>query len=389
MSAAVQTPTQTLVAEFLDALDPSSTATFNIEHYTDHPKGAAKPKSDPLIGRHADLTRVKVLDLVPTLEAINSNGAGIFVAVNQCNGNRSKSNIARIRGVHADLDDITAEQYQVIAARLLPTVQVQSSAPDRIQTYWLLADGEVLALPTAEGINRQLVTFGADKAAVDASRLLRVPGFRHMKYRNEGRCPMVTLVKQGPRYTAEQLLSAFGTDEVKQAQQPQPRPEPEVLREQDQNTLDPRLSAIQSVIQRRHPALWSGDWANPGASRTGAPYESQSQADLALAGHIARECARTGIDKSRLQECTESIFSNSGLGTRDKWLDRHDYRDTTISKACEGVEERISDASSNTRNQSDVALESYGDIRNAKAFANHAQGKLIYITSRNRWLIWK
>ena len=61
MSAAAKTPTQTLVAEFLDALDPSSTATFNIEHYTDHPKGAAKPKFDPLIRRHAELTRAEAI----------------------------------------------------------------------------------------------------------------------------------------------------------------------------------------------------------------------------------------------------------------------------------------------------------------------------------------
>ena len=384
-----QDQNQIQVADFLSALDPSTTATFNIEHYTDTPKGGHKPQPDPLNGRYANRTRAEMTDLVPTLEDINSKGAGIFVAVNQCQGHRKKDSIVRIRGVHADLDGISTEQYQVIAARLLPTIQVQSSTPDRIQAYWLLADGEVLALPAAEAINRQLVTFGADQAAVDASRLLRVPGFRHMKYRDNGQRPMVTLVRQGPRYTAEQLHSAFYTDEVKQAQQPKPRPEPEVHREQDQNTLDPKQSMIQLGIQRQHPFLWAGDWANPGASRKGVPYESQSQADLALAGHIARECARVGVDKTRWREFIKAIFGNSGLGTRDKWRDRPDYRESTISKACEEVEKCIFYTINSTQNRPSIILESHGDIRNSKAFFNHARGTLTYVTSRNRWLIWK
>ena len=380
-----QDQTQIQVADFLSALDPSPTATFNIEHYTDTPKGGHKPQPDPLIRRYANRTRAEVTDLVPTLEAINSKGAGIFVAVNQCQGHRKKDSIVSIRGVHADLDGISTEQYQVIAARLLPTVQVQSSTPDRIQAYWLLADGEVLALPAAEAINRQLVTFGADQAAVDASRLFRVPGFRHMKYRDNGQCPMVTLVRQGPRYTAEQLQSAFNTDALKQSQQS----EPDAHRDQDNYTPDPKLSAIQSVIQRQQPALWAGDWASPSASRTGVIYESQSQADLALAGHIARECASAGVYKSRLKECTEAIFGNSGLGTRGKWRERPDYRESTVSKACEGVDEHKLDASISTQNKPSIILESHGDIRNSKALSNHARGTLTYVTSRSRWLIWK
>jgi hypothetical protein len=33
-------------------------------------------------------------------------------------------------------------------------------------------------------INRGLVALGADRAATDFSRQLRLPGFRHMKYRD-------------------------------------------------------------------------------------------------------------------------------------------------------------------------------------------------------------
>ena len=37
--------------EFLKQLAPLEEATYNIEHYTDLPKGDDKPKPDPLGGR--------------------------------------------------------------------------------------------------------------------------------------------------------------------------------------------------------------------------------------------------------------------------------------------------------------------------------------------------
>ena len=46
--------------EFLQHLDPAENATFNIEHYTDLPKGLVKPKSDDLSGRYANLTLMQL-----------------------------------------------------------------------------------------------------------------------------------------------------------------------------------------------------------------------------------------------------------------------------------------------------------------------------------------
>ena len=49
---------------FLQALDPNPDATFNIEHYTDLPKGEEKPKPDPLVGRYPNLTISEVQALI-------------------------------------------------------------------------------------------------------------------------------------------------------------------------------------------------------------------------------------------------------------------------------------------------------------------------------------
>ncbi|OYU74798.1 MAG: hypothetical protein CFE32_16595 [Alphaproteobacteria bacterium PA3] len=172
--------------EFLTLLDPSPAATFNIETFTDVPKGVPKPEPDPLCRRYATLPLAGVVRIIGDLDSLNAAGAAVYVAVNQCAGNRSKDNVTRIRGVHADFDGVPPCTLEAVRERLEPTIEVQSSTPDRCHFYWLLEEGEEMSAGIAEQINRGLVELGADRAATDVSRLLRLPGFRHMKYR-EGR----------------------------------------------------------------------------------------------------------------------------------------------------------------------------------------------------------
>ena len=170
--------------EFLKHLDPSPQATFNIETFTDIPKGAKKPKPDPLCRRYANLSLSGVVDKITVLERLNASGAAIYVMVNECVGQRNKRNVSRIRGVHGDFDGVPEEVLAAVRARLQPSIEVQSSDPSNVHFYWLLSEGEELDTETAEAIHRHLVELGADKAAVDVSRLLRLPGFRHMKYKD-------------------------------------------------------------------------------------------------------------------------------------------------------------------------------------------------------------
>lgn len=156
----------------------------NVETFTDLPKGADKQKPDPLCRRYANLTLSKVAEMIPQLEELNAAGAAVYVAVNEYKGQRTKANVSRIRGVHADFDGVSEEALAAVRDRLQPTVEVQSSDPANRHMYWLLAEGEELDAETAEAINRYLAELGADKGAVDVSRLLRLPGFRHMKYRH-------------------------------------------------------------------------------------------------------------------------------------------------------------------------------------------------------------
>jgi hypothetical protein len=170
--------------EFVTLLDPSPEATFCVETRTDVPSGSPKPDPDPLYARYCDLTLANVEQLIPELATANAAGAAVYVMVNECDGPRRKANVTRIRGVHADFDGVSAETLAAVRARLQPTIEVQSSTPDRVHFYWLLKDGEEMPAYLAEMINRGLVGLGADKGASDFSRQLRLPGFRHMKYRD-------------------------------------------------------------------------------------------------------------------------------------------------------------------------------------------------------------
>lgn len=174
---------------FLRILDPRPEASFNLETFTDLPSSSPKPKPDLLCRRFANRSLDRVQALLPDLEGLNRQGAAVYVAVNQCQGQRSKASVTRIRGVHADFDGLSPEALAAIRARLAPTIEVQSSGPGNRHFYWLLEPDEELALDLAEAINRSLVALGADRAATDASRLLRLPGFRHMKDRREENHP--------------------------------------------------------------------------------------------------------------------------------------------------------------------------------------------------------
>ena len=169
--------------EFLHLLDPSPEARFSIETYTDKKD---KPKPDPLSKRFANCSHEQVITLLPELQVVNDEGGAIYVAVNEFDGQRKIDNLRRVRGVHADLDGASEEQLEKLRETLPPTIAVQSSTAEKQHWYWLLTDSEILDADSAKAINQTLVGLGADPAAVDVARLLRLPGFRHMKHFSKG-----------------------------------------------------------------------------------------------------------------------------------------------------------------------------------------------------------
>ncbi len=184
---------------------------------------------------------------------------------------------------------------------------------------------------------------------------------------------------QIPRYSASRLMAIFPpvpakgkrTKTVRLTVAAAPVPQ------------EPALEAVCQTMSQRHPDLWAGNWQQAKKSGSGQPFESQSQADLALAGHIARECSTLSRLKIDLFDAVEQVFSHSGLALREKWLDRPEYRTATIGLAIDGC------SALRVTVSGQLPLDSYGDMRNAKAFAHKWRGQLVHVTTRDAWLKWQ
>jgi putative DNA primase/helicase len=368
--------------DFLRALAPFPEARFSVQTFTDLPKGQKKPVPDPLCKQYQNLTLDAVATLIPNLTALNEQGAGVFVARNLCDGPRRERNVTRVLGVHADMDGVTEDQIERLTATLAPSISVQTSRPGHFQLYWQLANGELLEKDEAKRINQSLVEYGADQAAVDVSRLLRIAGFRHMKYQDQGETPLVVAQYSGLCYSAQEIRTAFIAKGPKQP-----------MHERYVDTISnnqlarrlavDRVSRIASQVAKAHPDLWNGNWQTA-PRRTGAiGYPSSSEADLALAGHIARQSFAEGIQAEECAQTVEAIFSIPSPGQADKWKSRQDYRDRTIAKAL------TSNHSLSAIDGPNVSLESFGDIRNARAFASLARDRFLYVTTQGIWLRWE
>lgn len=160
---------------FLQALDPAGIFTF--QTFDDNKERAASAKKgtgrDPL-ARVFHGTLERHLD---ALAAMQRRGAGAFVMVNRADGHgRSASNVTGIRAHFVDLDGAPVDP--VLHAAAPPHIVVESS-PGKWHAYWSVQDAQKSAF---KGTQHALADkFGGDRAVCDLSRVMRVPGFWHLK----------------------------------------------------------------------------------------------------------------------------------------------------------------------------------------------------------------
>ena len=367
---------------FARILDPNNEARFNVEQFTDVGSGKLKPKPDPLVFRRADLTHDDLNSLIPELYRRNELGAGTFISVNRCQGHRNLKSVERVRAVHADLDQASDEQREFLLRTLPPSIVVTSSESHRLQLYWLLDEESSKDKDSVGKQNKILAKYyGADSAATDISRLLRAPGFKHMKYREQGRTPVVTAEYSHKIYSLAEIQDAFPT----MGQSLAPVQKPNTPTNGDSSDIEQH---VIKQIKSKHPDLWNGNWTNAkkqGLFNTG--FDSQSQADMSLASHIARELAKRGVPTDQLAESVEKIFSESSLAERDKWHGRDDYRERTISKAVNNLKQ-FPIATTNNSLITEPRLDTHKDVRNAARFASMFRGQLLFVSTTKKWLAW-
>ena len=107
-------------------------------------------------------------------------GFGIFATVNSFNGPRRKENLTRINAWAIDMDEGTKEKMhaKLSAFCLTPSLIVETKRG--FQAYWCAADGKANHWDLIV-LERLVPYFGSDPNARDLCRILRVPGFLHLK----------------------------------------------------------------------------------------------------------------------------------------------------------------------------------------------------------------
>ncbi len=107
-------------------------------------------------------------------------GFGIFMTVNEFNGPRRKEHLKRIQAWAVDMDEGTKQQQHDRLAKspLIPSLIVETKRG--YQAYWLAKDGRAEHW-NAIVLERLVPHFGSDNNARDLCRILRVPGFLHLK----------------------------------------------------------------------------------------------------------------------------------------------------------------------------------------------------------------
>lgn len=179
---------------FLRALDPHSDK-FTFQTFDDTP---AKRKNLARV-LHGTLD-----EHAPTLAALNAQGAGIFVTINETDlRGRENRNVVRVRAVFADFDG--ADPTVLNNCPLIPHINVESS-PGRYHAYWLTS-----GLPLEQFANVQSGIANccrSDPKVKDLPRVMRLPGFWHQKGQ-PFRSRLVGDVQNTSPYSPQQLTDTF------------------------------------------------------------------------------------------------------------------------------------------------------------------------------------
>jgi putative DNA primase/helicase len=199
-------PDRDATERFLAALDPGATQ-FTFQTFDDNVDQKSKELACVLHGsldRHwSELCR------------LNNEGAGIFVTINETNGNgRTAADVVRVRALFIDIDEAGPLPEKFHAE---PHIVVESSR-SKWHVYWLVRD---CPLDQFSALQRRLIrAYGSDPVPHDLPRVLRLPGFVHRKVKDRvWSLPFRTrLVEADDRmvYAVEAAVAGLPGEEKKQ-----------------------------------------------------------------------------------------------------------------------------------------------------------------------------
>jgi hypothetical protein len=173
----------------------------------------AEKRAGTVMQRLATAEKIASSEFQAWLRHKNAEQHEVYVSMNALHSGakgRTKADVAVVRHVYLDFDDHGTEAAEKLLARQdlpRPNYLVKSS-PDKWQVVWKV---EAFTKQQAEQLQRALVhETGADPAATDCSRVLRLPGFYNHKYAKRHFVDVQSLSKR--TYRPEQF-PAFPAEE--------------------------------------------------------------------------------------------------------------------------------------------------------------------------------
>jgi hypothetical protein len=142
-------------------------------------------KSGAVVQRVARAEKIAAPDCQRWLRYMNENNYEVYISMNALKEDargRTKEDIGAIRHIYLDLDHGGKEALDRVMVRTdLPRPNyVLTTSPEKYQVVWRV---EGFTREQAEGLQRSLArNTGADPAATDSARVLRLPGFVNHKY---------------------------------------------------------------------------------------------------------------------------------------------------------------------------------------------------------------
>ena len=137
------------------------------------------------VQRIAPVEKLASEEMQRWLRHMNAQKFEVYVSMNALRADahgRTKGDIGEIRHVYLDLDHKGEEALKAVADRddLPAPNYIVNTSPGKYQVVWRV---EGFSLEDAEALQRQLAAeVGADPAATDSSRVMRLPGFFNHKY---------------------------------------------------------------------------------------------------------------------------------------------------------------------------------------------------------------
>jgi hypothetical protein len=187
--------------------------------------------------------------VLPKLEALSDQGAGIFVTINHSGtGRRRAEDINRVRAFFVDFDIkncVREECYSQSLERLKafplePSIIVK--AVSGAHPYWLCHDAPLETFTETQ--KRFIELFGSDASIHNPDRVMRLPTFQHQKNPNAPHLVELTLLEPGRVYSFEEITAALDKAlEGRPKREAPPRERPEA-RQPAASQLRARLSSF-------------------------------------------------------------------------------------------------------------------------------------------------